>query len=155
MKAIYPGSFDPPTLGHLDIIHRAGKIFDKLLVLVSENLDKAEKLDVVTRINLIKEATSDMKNIEVASSQGLTVDYAKTHGYSVLVRGIRGASDFEIELEMSQINKALSGIETTFLMTDPKYSFIRASRVWELLRFGGDISNLVPANVENLLLKNN
>ncbi len=153
MKAIYPGSFDPPTLGHLDIIHRASKIFDKLLVLVSENLDKAEKLDVTTRINLIKEATSDIKNIEVESSQGLTVDYAKTHGYTVLVRGIRGASDFEIELEMSQINKALSGIETTFLMTDPQYSFIRASRVWELLKFGGDISNLVPPNVGNLLLK--
>lgn len=155
MKAIYPGSFDPPTLGHLDIIHRAGKIFDKLLVLVSENLDKAEKLDVATRIKLIKEATADMKNIEVASSQGLTVDYAKANDYTVLVRGIRGASDFEIELEMSQINKALSSIETVFLMTDPKYSFIRASRVWELLKFGGDISNLVPANVENLLIKGN
>jgi pantetheine-phosphate adenylyltransferase len=148
MKAIYPGSFDPLTLGHLDVINRASKVFGEILVLVSENLGKSERLDLKTRIKLIREATKDLNNIKVASSSGLTVEYAKTHGYSVLVRGLRAASDFEVELEMSQINHRLSdGIETVFFMTDPQYSYIRASRVWELVKFGGDITALVPDNV--------
>lgn len=155
MQAIYPGSFDPITLGHLDIIQRASKIFEKVLVLVSENTKKTEKLSVETRIQLVKETVKHLNNIEVAAYKGLTVDYAKTNGYPVLIRGLRAASDFEVELEMSQINHALSdGIETIFLMTDPSYSFIRASRVWELLAFGGNIDNLVPKNVQKYLLNN-
>lgn len=154
MQAIYPGSFDPITLGHLDIIQRASKIFEKILVLVSENTQKTEKLSVETRIELVRETVRDLKNIEVAAYKGLTVDFAKANNYPVLIRGLRAASDFETELEMSQINHALSnGIETVFLMTDPSFSFIRASRVWELLAFGGKINNLVPKNVENYLLK--
>lgn len=152
MKAIYPGSFDPLTLGHLDVIKRASKVFGEILVLVSENLGKTEKLNLETRIKLIEESTKNLPNLKVASSQGLTVEYAKKNGYSVLVRGLRAASDFETELEMSQINHRLSdGIETVFFMTDPQYSYIRASRVWELLKFGGDISSMVPENVAKQL----
>lgn len=153
MKAIYPGSFDPLTLGHLDIIQRAAKVFTEVLILVSDNPDKKSgHIPVKDRIQLIKEATLKIKNIKIASHTGLTVDYARRHKYKVLIRGLRAASDFETELEMSQINHSLSeGIETVFLMTSPEYSFIRASRVWELLQFGGDPKLLVPKNVVKYL----
>lgn len=154
MRAIYPGSFDPLTLGHLDIIQRASKIFGEVLVLISENTDKAGHITIADRIKLIKEATKDLTNIKVSSHLGLTVDYARDHKYHVLVRGIRAASDFETELEMSQINHSLSeGLETVFLMTSPQYSFIRASRVWELVKFGGNLELLVPNNVKTYLLE--
>ncbi|MCE2928889.1 MAG: pantetheine-phosphate adenylyltransferase [Candidatus Caenarcaniphilales bacterium] len=148
MRAIYPGSFNPISLGHLDIIHRASKIFEHLLILVADNHEKSNQIGSEERIKLIKESIGDLNNVEVRAHKGLVVDYAKTNGYKVLLRGIRGASDFESELEMSQINHALSdGLETIFLMTSPQHSFIRSSRVWELVRFGGDLSKLVPANV--------
>lgn len=153
MKAIYPGSFDPLTLGHLDIIARASQLFDELTILVSANPNKTGTLDLANRLRLAEEAIKAEKlaNVKVTSHDGLTVGYAQEHGYKILLRGIRAASDFENELEMSQVNHFLSGLETVFLMTEPKYSFIRASRVWELLRLGADISNLVPANVANYL----
>jgi pantetheine-phosphate adenylyltransferase len=153
MKAVYPGSFDPPTLGHLDIIERASKIFKEVLVLVSENPDKQGKISLEDRIKLLEELASTMKNVKIASFSGLTVDYVKKQNYDVLLRAIRDSSDFEAELGMSQINQKLSGIETLFFMTDPQYSFIRSSRVWELIKFDGDISNMVPKNVKNHLLK--
>ncbi len=152
MKALYPGSFDPLTLGHLDIIKRATEIFGSVEILVSAYSDKDRKLSLKERIKLIKEATYGMKNVEVNSHDALTVKYAADNKCDVIVRGIRGASDFEYELEMAQINNFLSkGMETVFLMTSPEYSFIRASRVWELLKLGGDIDNLVPRNVANYL----
>ena len=155
MRAVYPGSFDPLTLGHLDIIKRASKNFKEILVLVSENSDKSGKIPLEDSIRLIKEATHTLANVKVASFCGLTVDYVRDHSYDVLLRAIRDSSDFEAELGMSQINYKLSnGIETLFLMTDPQFSFIRSSRVWELMRFNGDISGLVPENVKNYLLKN-
>lgn len=148
MRAIYPGSFDPLTLGHLDIIERASKIFHEVLILISENTEKSARIPLEERIRLIEEACSHMSNVKVGSNAGLTVTYAKKHGYHCLLRGMRAASDFEGELELSQINHALSdGLETVFLMTDPKYSFVRASRVWELLKYGGDISLMLPENV--------
>lgn len=154
MRAIYPGSFDPITLGHLDIIKRASKIFRNLTILISEHPDKKERIPLEERIKFIKEATKGIKNLKIQTTKGLTVDYAREHGYDVIVRGIRGASDFESELEMSQINYMLSdGIETVFMMTSPQYSYIRSSRVWELMKFGGDLSNLVPANVKKGLKK--
>lgn len=153
MRAIYPGSFDPLTLGHLDIIERASKVFGKILILVSENPTKSGHIQISDRIRLIQEATKSLANIEVASHLGLTVDYARDHDYHVLIRGIRAASDFETELEMSQINHSLSdGLETVFLMTSPQYSFIRASRVWELVKFGGNLDLLVPKNVKEFLI---
>ncbi len=154
MRAIYPGSFNPLTLGHLDVIRRASKIFDELMILVSDNPGKTQKLSSDERVSLIHEATQNIRNVKVTHYQGLTVHYAKEHGYEVLLRGIRGASDFEMELEMSQINHSLSaGIETVFLMTSPEHSFIRSSRVWELLNFGAEITNLVPENVKDYLQK--
>lgn len=153
MKAIYPGSFDPLTLGHLDIIKRATKVFGHIEILVSANSsDKTRKLSPEVRAELIKEAIQGLPNIEVKTYGGLTVDYAKEQNCDVIIRGLRAAPDFEIELEMSQINNFLSdGLETVFLMTSPQHSFIRASRVWELVKLGGDINNLVPMNVANYL----
>ncbi len=154
MKALYPGSFDPLTLGHLDILTRASKIFGKVTILISENPGKTEKLDIDTREKLITEAVKDLENIDVKRYSGLTVDYALKHSYDFLLRGMRGAGDFETELEMSQINRALSnGLETVFLMTSPQHSFIRSSRVWELLEFGEAIEALVPKNVAKYLLE--
>lgn len=155
MKAVYPGSFDPVTKGHFDIIQRASKLFEKLLILVSDNPEKTSKIPVEKRIQLIEETCTGMENIEVQAFTGLTVDFVEKHNYDVLLRSIRGASDFETELEMSQINKALSDYDTVFLMTRPKYSFIRSSRVWELLKFGGKVEELVPENVNRYLLSNN
>ncbi len=155
MKALYPGSFDPITLGHLDILSRAAKIFEKVTVLISENPGKKEKLSLEARKELINEALKDFDNVDVQSFTGLTVDYALENSYDCLLRGLRGASDFEPELEMSQINHALSdGLETVLLMTSPNCSFIRSSRVWELLEFGDAIEALVPKNVAKYLLEN-
>lgn len=154
MKALYPGSFDPLSLGHLDIIQRAAKTFGQVTVLVSENPGKTEKLSVEVRTKLIEEAVADMKNVDVKTFSGLTVNYALENSYDFLLRGMRAAGDFEGELEMSQINRALSdGLETVFLMTSPQHSFIRSSRVWELLEFGDSIENLVPKNVAKYLLE--
>lgn len=155
MKALYPGSFDPLSLGHLDIIKRAAKTFGKVTVLISENPGKKQKLEVKVRVQLIQEAVKNMKNVDVQVFSGLTVDYAKENNYDFLLRGMRAAGDFETELEMSQINSKLSGgLETVFLMTSPEHSFIRSSRVWELLEFGNTIDDLVPKNVAEYLLKN-
>jgi len=152
MRAIYPGSFDPITLGHLDIIKRASKIFRNITILVSEHPDKKERIPLAQRISLIERAVAGIANLDIKTTSGLTVTYALEHGYNVIIRGIRGASDFESELEMSQINSMLSGgLETVFMMTSPQYSYIRSSRVWELLKFGGDISNLVPDSVNTEL----
>lgn len=155
MKALYPGSFDPLSLGHLDIIKRAAKTFGKVTVLISENPGKKSKISIEDRVKLIEEAVLGMDNVDVQVFSGLTVDYALKNSYNFLLRGMRGAGDFEIELEMSQINRALSdGLETVFLMTSPQHSFIRSSRVWELLEFGDSIEALVPKNVAKYLLAN-
>jgi pantetheine-phosphate adenylyltransferase len=153
MRAVYPGSFDPPTHGHLDIIKRAAKNFTEVLVLISENPEKKGRITLADRIKLLEDTTRELDNVKVASFSGLTVDYVKMNSYDVLLRALRDSSDFEAELGMSQINQKLSGIETLFLMTDPQYSFIRSSRVWELIRFNGDISNMVPESVKSHLLK--
>ena len=155
MRALYPGSFDPLTLGHLDIVQRASQIFDEVTILISNNPGKVAKISLEDRVRLIEEAIVDLKNVNVKTTDGLTVDYALKNSYDFLLRGIRGAGDFESELEMSQINRALSkGLETVFLMTSPQNSFIRSSRVWELLEFGDAIEQLVPKNVAQYLLAN-
>jgi pantetheine-phosphate adenylyltransferase len=153
MRAIYPGSFDPLTLGHLDIIRRASTIVDHLEILVSINQDKSTRLEPKHRLRLIQEVIEAEKfiNVSVTTHRGLTVDYAKNNGFNLILRGIRAASDFEFELEMSQVNQFLAGVETIFMMTSPEYSFIRASRVWELLQLGANINNLVPQNVAEYL----
>ena len=152
MKALYPGSFDPITNGHVDVIKRVTKLFDQVIIAVLSNLDKNEFIPLKDRMKLIKESLKGIKNISVESFSGLTVKYAKLKHADLIVRGLRAASDFEYELEMSQINYFMSkGIDTLFIMTSPKYSFIRSSRVREVASLGGDVKELVPAPVYRYL----
>ncbi len=145
-KAIYPGSFDPLTLGHLDIIRRAADIFDDLTVGVLDNRAKTPLFSVEERVNILKEAAKDMPNVKVESFSGLLVDYARENGYHVSVRGLRAITDFEYELQIAQTNKMLSagGLDTMFLTSDVEYSYLSSSGVKEIASFGGDISHCVP-----------
>ena len=152
MKAIYPGSFDPVTNGHVDVIKRIANLFDEVIVAVLNNHSKEEFIPLNERLKLVKEVIEGVKNVSVESFTGLTVEYAKSKGADVIVRGLRAPSDFEYELEMSQINYFLSnGLETLFIMTNPKYSFIRSSRVKELVNLGGEVKELVPNAVYKYL----
>ncbi|MBR1754435.1 pantetheine-phosphate adenylyltransferase [bacterium] len=152
--AIYPGSFDPITKGHLDILKTGSEIFDKVIVAVLHNPKKNAFLSLDERVSLIREVTKNFPNVEVDSFEGLTVEYAKNKGANILIRGLRAVSDFEYEMQLSQANSALSkNIKTVFLTTKPKYNFISSSTVKEIFGFGGDISAFVPEEVENFLKK--
>ena len=152
--AIYPGSFDPITKGHLDILQNAAEIFDKVIIAVAKNGEKKGFLTVDERVMLIKESVKGMENVEVDSFDGLTIEYAKKHGAKVLIRGLRAVSDFEYEMQLSQTNSALSdSIKTVFLTTKPKYNFISSSTIKEILNNGGDISKFVPECVNEFLTK--
>lgn len=151
--AIYPGSFDPITNGHLDILKSGSEIFDKVIIAVSYNINKHAFLSVEERVNLIKESTKDFSNVEVDCFEGLTVDYAKIKGANILLRGLRTSFDFEYELQLSQTNNALSkNLKTVFLITKPEYNFISSSMVREILKNNGDISQFVPSVVEKYLI---
>ena len=144
MIAIYPGTFDPVTLGHLDLIQRGSKLFDKLIVAVLRNPNKQPLFSVQQRIEQIKKCTKNMKNVEIDSFDGLTVDYATIKGAKALLRGLRVLSDFEQELQMTHTNKSLcNNIETIFLATATEYSFLSSSMVKEIAKFGGSIDHLV------------
>jgi pantetheine-phosphate adenylyltransferase len=146
--AIYPGSFDPITFGHVDIIARGCRLFDKVIVAVSLNPNKTPLFTMQERIALIVEATSHINGVEVDCFSGLTVTYARTKGAKVLIRGLRAVSDFEMELQMAHTNKTLSeDIETVFLTTSNEHSFLSSSVVKEIARFGGPVDHLVPAKV--------
>ena len=145
MKALYPGSFDPITNGHVDVIKRVSSLFGEVIVAVLNNHSKEEFIPLEDRLKLVKESIADVKNVSVESFTGLTVNYAKKRNANIIIRGLRAPSDFEYELEMSQINYFMSnGLETLFIMTNPKYSFIRSSRVKELVNLGGEVKELVP-----------
>ncbi len=149
---VYPGTFDPITNGHLDIIKRATKIFDKLYVLVATNINKKTLFTVDERINLIKEVTKDIENVEVVSSSLLTVDFAKQVGASAMIRGLRMVSDFEYELQLATFNKHLNNdIETVFIMSSHEYSFLSSSTVKEIASYSSDISAFVPEVVVTAL----
>lgn len=151
--AIYPGSFDPFTNGHLDILKSGAEIFDKVIIAVSYNINKKGFLSVDERVDLIKRCVSNIPNIEVDSFEGLTVDYAKKKGANTLLRGLRTSFDFEYELQLSQTNNALNKeLKTVFLITKPEYNFISSSMVREVLLNNGDISQFVPKPVEEFLL---
>lgn len=151
--AIYPGSFDPITNGHLDVLKTSSAIFDKVIIAVAYNTEKkGGLLSVEERVNLIKESVKEFKNVEVDSFQGLTVEYARKKGAKVLIRGLRAVSDFEFEMQLSQTNSALDKeIKTIFLTTRPKYNFISSSSVKEVISLGGDVSKFVPPEVNEYL----
>ena len=144
--AVYPGSFDPVTNGHLDIIHRAARIYDRIIVGVLNNPKKKNPMfSVDERIDMLRQVTEDTDNVEVKSFEGLLVDFAKANGAEVIVKGLRTVADFEYEFQMALLNRALDQeCETVFMMTDTKYSYISSSMVKELAGFRGDIAGLVP-----------
>jgi pantetheine-phosphate adenylyltransferase len=155
IRAVYPGSFDPMTLGHLDIIRRASKLFDEVIMAVVANPGKSPLLTIDVRAELISKVVEDLPGVKVDIFQGLTVDFAKNKKISVIIRGLRAISDYEAELGMAQTNKQLlPELETIFLMTKPEYSFISSSTVKEIARLGGDISQFLPPTVDSYL-KNN
>ena len=150
--AIYPGSFDPITKGHLDVLKRAADIFDKVIIVVSVNMNKKSFIPLEDRLMLIKEACKDIENVEIDSYDGLTIEYAKKRNANVLIRGLRAVSDFEYEMQLSQANSALcSDIHTVFLITKPKYNFISSGTVKEIALMKGDISKFVPESVAKYL----
>ena len=152
--AIFAGSFDPVTNGHLDIIRSSAEIFDKVIVAVSRNVNKKEFLPIEVRKELIQKSTTDIKNAEVTSFEGLTVEFAKKCGAKVLIRGLRTPYDFEYETQMAQTNKALCGdITTVFLSARPENNFISSSAVREILSNNGNISDFVPPAVSEYLMK--
>ncbi len=150
--AIYPGSFDPITYGHLDVLERGAEIFDKVIIAVSNNCNKSGFLAPEVRKKLVRESVMHLSNVEVDSFDGLTIEYARKRGACVLLRGLRAVSDFEYEMQLSQTNSALADeIKTVFLITKPEYTFISSSSVREILLNKGDISKFVPEPVKKYL----
>jgi pantetheine-phosphate adenylyltransferase len=150
--AMYPGSFDPVTNGHLDVIERMARYFDEVVVAVIRNPQKATPLfSLEEREAMLAEVTRGLGNVRIEFFAGLLVDFAREHGADTIVKGLRAVSDFDYELQMAQMNQSLSGIETFFLATSPQYSFLSSSLVKEVARFGGDVSSLVPPVVAKRL----
>jgi pantetheine-phosphate adenylyltransferase len=149
--ALCPGTFDPITNGHLDIIRRASAAFGQAVIAVLENPGKAPLFPVEERVSMLKEAVGDLDNVEIASFSGLLVDYARQRGIGTIVKGIRAVSDFDYELQMAQMNYRMAGVETFFLPTSPQWSYLSSSLVKEVVRFGGDVRGLVPEFVRERL----
>lgn len=144
-SAIYPGSFDPVTFGHIDVIKRASKIFDNLTVAVLNNTGKTPLFSVDERVKILNDVLQDIPNVKVESFEGLLIDYAKQSGANAIIRGIRAVTDFEYELQMAQTNRELCGeVDTVFLTTALEYAYLSSSTVKEVASFGGDISKFVP-----------
>jgi len=150
-RAVCPSSFDPITYGHLDIITRASSHFDQVVVAVLENRTKFSLFSVGERIEMIRETTSNLPNVVVDSWSGLLVDYCKSNSIQSIVKGLRAVSDFDYELQMAQVNLQGSGVETMFMATSPAHSFLSSSLVKELAHYGGDVSTMVPAPVNEAL----
>lgn len=155
IKAIYPGSFDPVTNGHLDIIKRASKVTDRLIVAVLENPNKKNSLFTVEeRIEHLKMVTKDIENVEVASFSGLLIDFAKKENAKIVIRGLRAVTDFETEFQMALINRSLySEVETMFIPTSVEYLYLSSSTVKEVAMFGGDICSMVPCEVKDTVVE--
>ena len=151
-KAVFPGSFDPPTLGHLNIIERASAVFDELLVLVAENRQKKYLFSVEERLEMMKEIVKSRKNVRCLSWDSLVVDFMKKENIRLLIRGVRGVDDFSHEFELSMMNKALyPHIETLFMTTESRFIVLRSSSIKELASFHGDVSRMVPTVVAEAL----
>ena len=152
--AIYPGSFDPPTNGHLDIVERASRLFDRVVIGVGRNVSKKTVFTADERVALMREACTAWTNVEVRTFDSLQVEFAREVGAMFIIRGIRALSDFEFEFEMANMNRRLAeDLEMVFLMTAPEYLFVSASRVKELAAFGAPVDGLVPPNVGKALAK--
>lgn len=150
--AVYPGSFDPVTLGHLDIIYRAADVFDKLIVAVLNNSSKNPLFTVKEKTDLIREVTKDLPNVEVDSFQDLLINYMKTKNAKVIVRALRSVSDYEFELQLASMNRQIGeNVETLFMTSNPKYSYLSSSIVKEIAKFHGPVGSLVPPEVEKAL----
>ena len=152
-SAVCPGSFDPITFGHLDIIERASSLYDEVVVAVMINHSKKSLFTVEERISLIQDVCQQFPNVRVDSWHGLLVDFCKKNEIPAIVKGLRAVSDFEYELQMSQMNHQLAGVETVFISTSPQYSYLSSSLVKEIATYGGDVSAYVPPTVLTQLLK--
>jgi pantetheine-phosphate adenylyltransferase len=152
-RAVCPGSFDPVTNGHVDVIIRAAALYDELVVAVLVNPGKAGLFTVEERMELLRDAVSELPNVRIDSFQGLLVDYCRTHGIPVIVKGLRAVGDFEYELQMAQMNRELAGVETLFVPTAPQVGHLSSSLVKQIAQFGGDVSTLVPKAVLDRLTK--
>ena len=150
IRAVYPGSFDPVTYGHIDVMQRAAKMFDELTVCVMDNKAKTPLFSVDERVKMLEDITCGISNIRIDSYEGLLIDYAKQIGAHVSIRGLRAVTDFEYELQIAQTNKLLSNgsVDTVFLTTSLEYAYLSSSSVKEIAAFGGDISMCVPPEIE-------
>jgi pantetheine-phosphate adenylyltransferase len=151
-RAVCPGSYDPVTNGHIDIVERAAGLFDEVVVAVLINKTKKSLFSADERLDMLKDVTAHLPNVRVDSWHGLLVDYCRQHGIAVIAKGLRAVSDFDYELQMAQMNQQLSGVETMFMPTNPLWSFLSSSLVKEVAAYGGDVSHLVPAPVHQRLL---
>ena len=151
MKVLIPGSFDPPTNGHIDVITRCLKVFDEVLVGVIVNPSKESLFSTNTRNEMLNEVFSENKNITIKSFEGLLVDFAKQNKVNAIVKGLRAMTDFDYELQMAQMNFNLADFETIFIPTSPEYGYVSSSLVKEIHSYGGDVSELVPDNVSKRL----
>ncbi|TFV87524.1 pantetheine-phosphate adenylyltransferase [Blastococcus sp. CT_GayMR20] len=152
-RAVCPGSFDPVTNGHVDVINRAAGLYDELVVAVLVNPGKAGLFTVDERMELLREAVADLPNVVVDSFEGLLVDYCRANDIPVIVKGLRAVSDFEYELQMAQMNRELAGIETLFVPTAPQVGHLSSSLVKQIAQFGGDVARLVPKVVNDRLIE--
>jgi len=151
LGALCPGTFDPVTNGHIDIIERASRCFDEVVVAVLENPAKEPLFSVEERVAMLKEAVADLERTEVESFSGLLVNYARRRELRVIVKGLRAVTDFDFELQMAQMNHRMAGVETFFVATNPQWSYLSSSLIKEVVRFGGDVSGLVPPFVKDRL----
>ena len=150
-RAVCPGSFDPPTFGHLDIIRRASRLFDEVIVAVGTNVSKNRLFDADERIAMVRRACADLPEVSVEGFAGLVTTFCAEHDAAAIVKGLRAASDFDYELQMAQMNSSLTGVETVFIPTSPERGFVSSSLVKEVAGFGGDVSAFVPPFVHDAL----
>ncbi|SUE13567.1 phosphopantetheine adenylyltransferase [Rhodococcus gordoniae] len=151
-RAVCPGSFDPVTNGHLDVIGRVSAQFDEVVVTVTINPNKQGMFTIDERLEMLTEATAHLPNVTIDAWQGLLVDYARERGITAIVKGLRGANDFDYELQMAQMNHKLTGVDTLFVATNPVYSYLSSSLVKEVATYGGDVSDMLPGTVHARLL---
>ncbi|GAB3907209.1 pantetheine-phosphate adenylyltransferase [Kibdelosporangium lantanae] len=152
-RAVYPGSYDPVTHGHLDIIERSAEVFDEIVVAVMVNKAKQTLFTAEERVGMLRDVTAHLPNVKIDSWPGLLVQYCEKHGIKAIVKGLRAISDFDYELQQAQMNQQLSGVATLFMPTSPAYSFLSSSLVKEVAKYGGDVSHLLPAPIHEQLVK--